>query len=124
VGTLRYEKGPFAFFDGSDSEFRQVVQPEGRIAGYQVVEISGQAVTLRLGTNQIQLKVGMQMRREEGGSWELAGSGEAFAATSSSSAPSSGSSSSGASGSASSSSGGDASEILKRLMQKREEESK
>jgi hypothetical protein len=39
VGTMSYEKGPFAFFEGSQSEYRKALKPEDTIAGFKVAEI-------------------------------------------------------------------------------------
>jgi hypothetical protein len=73
VGTMSYEKGPFAFFEGSSSEFRKVLKIEDAIAGYKVTNIQQNSVKLATATNEVQLAVGMQMRREEEGPWHLAG---------------------------------------------------
>ncbi len=72
VGTLRYEKGVFAFFEGSSPEYRKVVKVAGSIAGCQVTDIEPASVKLAAGTGDIQLSVGRQLRREEGGVWRLA----------------------------------------------------
>jgi hypothetical protein len=112
VGTLTYEKGPYAFFDGSSSEFRAVLGPGKSIAGYTVAEIGNDTVKLAAGTNHVELRVGMQLRREEGGEWQVAGSGLAQASSSSSSA------------SSTDSSGNDDGDIVKKLMQQREQELK
>jgi len=72
VGTMNYEKGPFAFFEGSSSEYRKVLQPSGTIAGYTVTGIAPSFVKLASGTNELQLRVGMQMRRPEQGEWQVA----------------------------------------------------
>ncbi len=163
VGTLSYEKGPFAFFDGTSSEYRKVLQPEGTIAGYKVTNITGSSVKLETGTNQVVLRVGMQMRREEGGEWHAGeasgtyasydrggGSGDDHNRRSDAGSDdhsrrsdpgsdgrsrrwdpgSDGRSrrsdpgSAGPSRSSETSSGADMSEVLKRLMQKREQETK
>ena len=72
VGTMSYEKGHFAFFDGSSAEFRKVAQPDETIAGYRIVEIAANSVTLA-STNgpPVQLVVGMQMQREDDAEWQL-----------------------------------------------------
>jgi hypothetical protein len=82
VGTMSYEKGAFAFFDGSKSEFRKVVKPAEAIAGYTVTDIAPNSVRLAAGTNEIELKIGNQMRREEEGEWRLGGRQETLAGTS------------------------------------------
>ena len=71
VGTLSYEKGPYAFFDGSRSDYRKVLKPDDTIAGFKVVSIEAAHVKLASATNEIDLHVGMQLRREEEGEWRL-----------------------------------------------------
>jgi hypothetical protein len=128
VGVLRSEKGPFAFFDGSGSEYRKALAPGGTLAGFKLVEIQPGAVTLQAGTNLTELRMGMQLRREEEGEWRVSERSDSFASSGSSSGPpASGRPSDSAApsaGAAPSSGGGDADEVLKRLLQKREQESK
>jgi hypothetical protein len=69
TGTMNYSKGLFAFFDGTSSDYRKVVEKGDKIAGYTVQEIEHDLIKLALDTNQVQLKVGMQMRRSEDGKW-------------------------------------------------------
>ena len=76
VGTMSYAKGTFAFFDGTSSDYRKVVQNAGTIAGYKVTDITPTAVKLANGDKQVVMKVGTQMRREEKGSWQLAATSE------------------------------------------------
>ena len=78
VGIMSYEKGPFAFFEGSGSEYRKVAKPGDSIAGFKVAAIEESAVklvgdtnTLAAGTNTIVMPVNMQMHREKGGPWTL-----------------------------------------------------
>jgi len=115
VGTMTYEKGPYAFFDGSSSEYRKVLEPGKAIAQYTVASISGSGVRLEAGTNTVELTVGMQMKREEEGEWKVAGGSRASAANTaglSTAAKSAGDSS------------GEEDELVKRLMQQREQELK
>jgi len=118
VGTMAYEKGRFAFFDGSGSEFRKVLKPDGVIAGYKILDIAPGNVKLGRDGRELELRVGTQMRRQEEGEWQQsaqAGSSPGPGRTASSSG--SDSSAAGASGS-----GGEDNEVLKRLLQKREAE--
>ena len=145
VGTLAYEKGAFAFFEGSSSEFTKVVKADSVIAGYKLVEIYPSSVKLEADGKQIELLIGSQMRREDAGTWQIAqGGGSAGGETGSS--PGRNGDASGRSGR--SRRGGDSasgrsetpvpagkapataapssaeqSEILKRLMERREKES-
>jgi hypothetical protein len=114
VGTLSHEKGRYAFFDGSSSQYKKVIEPSGAIAGYTVAEIAPNHVTLQATNGQeIELRVGMQLQRpEDDGEWQLSARTE----TAEDSASSSRSTES------SPSSGGGADDALKRLLQKREQE--
>ena len=71
TGTMRDEKGPLAFFDGSLSDYRRVVKPNENIAGFKVAAIEHAYVKLRNGTNELMLPVNMQLSREEQGEWQL-----------------------------------------------------
>lgn len=129
VGTLRYEKGDLAFFDGSNSDYRKAHKAGEAIAGFKVLSISDAAVRIEAKGKITELKIGSQMRREDEGEWEFASGPYAGGITSSGGSGSADtSSSSGSSGtstaSSGSGSGGSADEILKRLLQKREQEMK
>ena len=153
VGTMAYEKGTFAFFDGTSSDYTKALKADNVIAGHKVVSIQTSSVKLEADGKQFELPVGSQMRREDGGLWRMA---EATSGNGGSSS-SSGYSSSGRSGRSgrgessfrsrrnggSSNGNGDSSEstrqststtenssdnsntdeILKRLMERREKES-
>jgi hypothetical protein len=125
LGTMSYEKGRFAFFGGSASAYRKTLKPEDTIAGYKIAEIASQYVRLT-GPNgePIELRVGMQMKREDRGPWTLSGTPTASFATPEAGTPSA--EESGGSGTEKSESSLSAppNEILKRLMQKREQEMK
>ncbi len=71
VGTLAYEKGPFAFFDGSRSDYKEVAKQGDSIAGFKVVEITPSRVKLASPTNEVELALGMQLHREEEGPWQV-----------------------------------------------------
>jgi hypothetical protein len=73
VGTMNYaEKGPLAFFDGTSSDYRKVLKPAETIAGYKVTDIGRSFVKLAVGTNEFDLPVGMQLRRDDQGNWQVA----------------------------------------------------
>jgi hypothetical protein len=138
VGTIAYEKGTFAFFEGSNSELTKVLKPEGVIAGHKLVDILAAGVKLEADGKVMELAIGSAMRREDEGTWQP---GEAFAGTYGGSTSREDGSSrwrgrddrdyqsdsrerSGSSGSSSSaSSSADQAEVLKRLMERRERES-
>ena len=71
VGTMSYEKGPFAFFDGTRSDYRKVLKPDDTIAGFKVAAIDTTHVKLVSPTNEVELRVGMQLRREDEGDWHM-----------------------------------------------------
>lgn len=121
VGTLRYEKGSIAFFDGSSPEFRKPLKPGDSIAGHQIVSVTDSLVRLVAKDQPVDLKVGSQLRREDDGPWTLA-AGTGPSSSSSGSSNSNSSSSSDSTSSASSSAGG-ADDILKRLRERRAQES-
>jgi hypothetical protein len=111
VGTLTSEKGTYAFFDGSSSEFRKVLEPGKRIATFELESVGGNEITLKSGTNTLHLTIGAQLRREEEGDWVVSG-GSSSGATSN------------ASPSSAAPSADDDNDIVKRLMRQREQELK
>jgi hypothetical protein len=124
VGTMHYEKGMFAFFDGNNSDLRKVLyeSDSNSIAGYTVAEISLSGVKLQTADKKQTVRLGIgDMMRQEGSAWRLADSGEAFesapdsATAAESSSPDAGSAPSSASA---------PNDILKKLMQQREKELK
>jgi len=142
VGTMAYEKGVFAFFEGSSSELTKVLKLEGVIAGHKLVDIFANSVKFEADGKEIELAVGSQLRREDEGAWQLSEArAGGYAAVSNGNGVASGRSgrsdrdrgSSSGGGSASESpgaapapavaSGGNQDEVLKRLMERREKES-
>jgi hypothetical protein len=107
VGTMAYAKGAFAFFDGTSSEFTKVLKTDGVIAGHKLVDILTDAVKLEADGKIVELPIGSGMRREDEGAWQ---EGESLASRSNSTPTSTASSA-------------DQSEILKRLMERREKDS-
>jgi hypothetical protein len=75
AGTMSYRKGMFAFFNGTSSDYQKAVQEGGTIAGYTVAKITFDSVQLQLNGKATDMKVGSAMR-QEGGSWELTQPGE------------------------------------------------
>jgi hypothetical protein len=127
VGTMSYEKGMFAFFDGNNADLRKVLSESGDIAGYTVTEVTLTGVKLEPPDKKetVQMKIGGMMR-QEGGHWQPAGSGELGAGTSApeSAAPAAEASSPDADSASAPAAAGAADEpndILKKLMQQREQ---
>ncbi len=85
VGTIAYERGAFAFFQGSNSELTKALKAEGVIAGHKLVDILADGVKLEADGKVLELAIGSAMRREDEGAWKL---GEAVAGSSSSSSSS------------------------------------
>jgi hypothetical protein len=121
VGTMSSRKGMLAFFDGNDSDYRKVLSPNGDIAGYKVVEITLRGVKLEAAGKPVAMKVGAQMRQADKGEWQLAESGELPAATTGNEAPATDETP--AAGPASGA-GSEPNDVLKKLMQQREQELK
>ena len=125
VGTMSYEKGMFAFFNGNNADLKKAMQAGEKIADYTVTDISAGRVKLESADKkqQLDLKVGDGLRQENG-KWVFSGASELPAGTNSAepTGSSSGESSSEASAPAAPSSTGEPNDVLKRLMQLREKE--
>lgn len=71
VGTLDYEKGQFAFFDGSDSKYRKAIAEGVQVATFTVKRVAAQTVDLVQGDRAFTLRVAEQLRRRPGGEWAV-----------------------------------------------------
>lgn len=115
AGVMIYQKGTFAFFDSSISDFKKSLKTGDTIAGYQIQDITPNQVTLKHDDQTVVLKPGQQLKREDGGAWQLVQSGDRLASSgTASSSPSSDTDSTEPSG--------PASDILKKLMERRAKE--
>lgn len=112
VGTMSYGKGDLAFFDGSSSAFRKALKTNDSIAGYVITHVTSANVRLEADGVAVEVPVGGQMRRQDEGPWQLAAGTQTQAPASRS----------GGDSGENSGAGGGEDEILKRLLQKREEE--
>jgi len=125
VGTMNYQKGMFAFFDGNSSDLRKVLyqSDSNSIAGYTVAEITPTGVKLQSADKKktVPMKIGGVMR-QVGKDWQLADPGDAAATTMDSAMPAAGGSSSDT-GSAPAPAGAP-NDILKKLMEQRAKEIK
>jgi hypothetical protein len=117
VGVMSYEKGTFAFFDGTRSEYKRALKVADAIAGYKLASLTPDAVDLVSGTNRVELRVGMQLRREEGGQWTRAEQGEPYSGSSAIAGTSVN-----AGASVTPAPAGADNEVLERLRKKREQE--
>lgn len=116
VGTMSYPKGKFAFFDGTKSDYKKVLEPGATIAGYTIKDITPKEVTLAANGKDLTLKVGSQMRKE-GNDWKPSDQTDM---------PSTSDTNTGSSGSASdqsmpSGANPAANDIIKRLMEQRQQ---
>lgn len=71
VGTMSYSKGKFAFFDGTSSDYKKVLEPGATIAGYTVKDITPKNVMLAANGKELEMNVGSQMRKEGQNNWML-----------------------------------------------------
>lgn len=71
VGTMDYEKGLFAFFDGSQPAFRQALRVGGVIGRFTVTAINGNGAELARDGQKFPLGIGQQLRRPVGGDWKV-----------------------------------------------------
>ena len=125
LGAMSYEKGAFAFFDGSNSEYRKTVKTGESIAGCKVAEVTQTNVTLEISGKTLTLEVGSQLKRQDDGEWQVNATVESFSssgAASSSTPATSASSTNSTSTSNSSGSSEGPSEALKRLLERRRQE--
>lgn len=129
LGTMSYEKGDFAFFEGSSSANSKVLRQADTIAGFTIAAVTPEHVVLVSSAStgdtnlttvtnagaptRLTLPIGMQLRRHDEGPWEIA---ERAATTGGYGGSASSSSSSTSPG------GGGSDEVLKRLMQQREQD--
>lgn len=127
TGTMSYRQGMFAFFDGTSSDYHKVIQEGGTIAGYKVTKITFAGAQLQGGGQPIAMKVGGAMR-QDGDNWILSEPGqwdETSVSAAAAETPAS-SSSAGTSGTTASapSPAGQPNDVLRRLMEKRQQELK
>ena len=110
VGTMSYEKGDFAFFDGTSTDYKKAVKTNDTIAGYKVESITPDSVKLAQNTNVLELAVGAQLRRQDDGTWARSAASATYAA-----APSGTTTSSSATSAADN-------DVLKKMMMRRDKE--
>ena len=71
TGTMSYPKGRFAFFNGTSEQYYKVLPVGGSIAGYTVTEITQTNVTLAAGGKEFQMPVGKQLRNDGQNKWQM-----------------------------------------------------
>ena len=118
VGTMQYDKGLVAFFESSNAAYRKALQ-EGEFVGeFKVQRISATGVELLRDEKIVPLNVAQQLRRVEGEEWVIATA--APARTDASAAGPAGA----RNDSAPAEIPADASDVLKRLLKKRDKQLK
>lgn len=70
LGTMEYEKGSVAFFEGSNSSLRRSAKVDDSIAGCKITAIETSVITLETDGKPMQLRVGYMLRREDQGQWQ------------------------------------------------------
>ena len=82
VGTMAYEKGMFAFFDGNNSQYQKVLyaSDSNYIAGFIVADITTSGVKLQTPdkTQSLTMKIGDSLRQQTDGSWDFGGTSGSF----------------------------------------------
>lgn len=71
VGTMRYSGGVTAFFDSPDTAFQKALHEGESVADFKVKSIAADGVELVRGDKPLTLKVAQQLRRAEGGDWNV-----------------------------------------------------
>ncbi len=127
VGTMDYQKGKLAFFDGSSSQFKKAVKVGDSVGSFKLVDVAPNMVKLSGEKLEMELKIGQALRREDDGEWQVSSLSVIGSAVAAVGGLSTGgdkpAGSDGATGaSAASGSGGSADDALKRLMEKRAKE--
>jgi hypothetical protein len=127
VGTLISDKGAVAFFDGSAAEYKKALKPGSSLAGFRVRDIVPDGAWIEAGTNVLAMRVGTAMRREEGGPWRRSTDGAAYAGAKTEAASNPAPAETGEvapekPAAATAAPSGEMSDVLKRLMEKRQKE--
>lgn len=125
VGTVRYDQENVAVFDSPDAQYRKAVREGESLAGFKVQRVNADGVELLRDEKPLALKVAQQLRRAEGEDWTVT-LNKAAQADPKAMAPGAADTIN-ASRTAEAAAGeipADASDVLKRLMKKREKQLK
>ena len=71
VGTMQSDLGVMAFFDSPDPAFKKTLKAGESVADFKVQSIAADGVELIRGDKPLALKVSQQLRRAEGGDWNV-----------------------------------------------------
>jgi hypothetical protein len=122
VGTMESARGRIAFFDSPDAAFRKALREGESVGDFKVQRIATDGVDLVRDDKPLALKVSQQLRRPEGGDWSVRST--PTAAPESRTGPNGSTIARTAEVAAEPEIPADASEVLKRLMKKREKQLK
>ncbi|HEY1661035.1 MAG TPA: hypothetical protein VGI03_01330 [Verrucomicrobiae bacterium] len=123
AGTMSYRQGMFAFFNGTDSDYQKAVENGGTIAGFTVTNITMTNVCLLSGGKSISLAVGAAMQ-QDGNNWDLNNNNVPVMPEATGSDNSSTASPPSVPTPAASTDSNSGNDVLKRLMQQRQQELK
>lgn len=123
VGTMHNEGEAYAFFTGSDRDFRSVLNIGQAIAGYAVKSITKQYVELERDGEIIEFHIGMEMTRRGSEDWTLIENSRSdWSNTGGSTRSSRSPSTSESTASKPAPLSGDKSEILRKMMERRKQQ--
>jgi hypothetical protein len=71
VGTMQSDAGPLAFFESPDSALRKNAHQGDTVGEFKVERINQDGVELTREQKPLSLKVAQQLRRAEGGEWNI-----------------------------------------------------
>lgn len=71
VGTMQSDRGPVAFFDSPDSAFRKTAATGETIGDFKIKSITQDGVDLVREDKTTTVKVAQQLKRAEGGDWNV-----------------------------------------------------
>ncbi len=71
VGTMESDRGLRAFFEGSSSAFRKALRVGESVESFKITQVSPTGAELEREGKQFSVRVGQQLRRPDGGEWNL-----------------------------------------------------
>ena len=71
IGTMESDRGLRAFFYGSETAFRKALKVGDSVEKFKVAQIAPNVVDLERDGKTLAMRVGQQLRRPEGGEWNL-----------------------------------------------------
>ena len=72
IGTIIYERGAFAFFEGTEREYNTAMHVGEEIAGYQIVTIDTSKIVLQKEGQQVDLQIGLGLSKQDEEEWKIA----------------------------------------------------